>query len=105
MRAAGRFKEGRKLLQTSVQSTTDLLLAERLISSSLAGPSTVSSVTQVAQRVSNSQSSNTTAALGRLYSSLTRAGASGSPAVGPKLQVNPDLSAVHLLVVIAQSNA
>ena len=87
MRAAGRFKEGRKLLQSSFQPTADSLLAERLISSSLAGPSSVTSVTQVAQRVSNAHSSSAIAGLSRLYSSLTRSGGSGSAAVGPKQQV------------------
>ncbi|KAL3140183.1 ATP-dependent zinc metalloprotease FTSH 10, mitochondrial [Trebouxia sp. C0009 RCD-2024] len=82
MRAAGRFKEGRKLLQSSFQPTADALLAERLISSSLAGPSNASSVSQVAQRLANAQSSNPIAGLSRLYSSLTRAGASA--AAGPK---------------------
>ena len=97
MRAAGGFKEGRRLLQISFQPTADSLLAERLISSSLAGPSSVPSVTQVAQRVSNAQLSNTIAGLGRLYSSLTRVGASGSAAVGPKQQVGLDFSLRHPL--------
>ena len=97
MRAAGRFKEGKRLLQSSFQPTADSLLAERLISSSLAGPSTVPSVTQVAQRVSNAQFSNTIAGLSRLYSSLARAGASGSTAVGPKQQVGLDILPGRLL--------
>lgn len=84
-------------MQSSFQPTADSLLAERLISSSLAGPSSVPSVTQVAQRVSNAQFSNTIAGLGRLYSSLTRAGASGSAAVGPKQQVGLNLLPGHLL--------
>lgn len=97
MRAAGRFKEGKRLLQSSFQPTADSLLAERLISSSLAGPSSVPSVAQAAQRASNAQYSNTIAGLGRLYSSLTRAGASGSAAVGPKQQVGLDLLLRNLL--------
>ena len=97
MRASGRFKEGRRLLQSSFQPTADSLLAERLISSSLAGPSSVPSVTQVAQRVSHAQLSNTIAGLGRLYSSLTRAGAAGSAAVGPKQQVGSEFSLRNLL--------
>ena len=100
MRAVCRFKEGRKLLQSSYQPTADVLLAERLISSSLAGPSNASSVSQVAKRISNAQSNNAIAGLGRLYSSLTRAGASGPAAAGPKQQVGFDLRSCYLRLLV-----
>ena len=87
MRAAARCKEGRKLLQAPLQQTTEALLAERLISSSLAGPSNAT-ITQLAQRTQIAQPSSTIAGLARLYSSVSRAGFAGSPAVGPKQQVS-----------------
>lgn len=88
MRAAARFKEGRNLLQVPVQHTAEALLAERLISSSLAGPSNATSITQLAQRAHNTQPGSAIAGLARLYSSVSRAGIAGSPSVGPKQQVS-----------------
>ena len=89
MRAAARCKEGRTLLQTTFQPAVDSLLAERLVSSALAGPSTASSLVQFAQRTISTQPSSTVRGLSRLYSSVARRNASlwKSAGVGPSQQV------------------
>ncbi len=88
MRAAARFKEGRTLLQTTFQPAADALLAERLVSSALAGPSYATSFAELAQRASNTQPGNTIRGLARLYSSVARrsTGLPKSTGVGPTQQ-------------------
>ena len=87
MRAAARFKESKTLLQTAFQPAVDSLLAERLVSSTLAGPSTASSLIQLAQGAGSTQPGNTVRGLARLYFSAARRNA-GVPnvAAGPSQQ-------------------
>jgi len=89
MRAAARCKEGRTLLQTTFQPAVDSLLAERLVSSALAGPSTASSLVQLAQRTVSTQPGSSVGGLSRLYSTVARRNASlwNSAGVGPSQQV------------------
>ena len=89
MRAAARCKEGRTLLQTTFQPAVDLLLAERLVSSALAGPSTASSLVQLAQRTVSTQPGSSVGGLSRLYSTIARRNANlwNSAGVGPSQQV------------------
>ena len=89
MRAAARCKDGRTLLQTTFQPAVDLLLAERLVSSALAGPSTASSLVQLAQRSVSTQPGSTVGGLSRLYSTVARRNASlwNSAGMGPSQQV------------------
>ncbi len=89
MRAAARCKEGRILLQTTFQPAVDSLLAERLVSSALAGPSTASSLVQLASRTVSTQPGSSVGGLSRLYSTVARRNASlwNSAGVGPSQQV------------------
>ena len=89
MRAAARCKEGRTLLQTTFQPAIDSLLAERLVSSALAGPSTASSLVQLAQRTVSTQPGSSVGGLSRLYSTIARRNANlwNSAGVGPSQQV------------------
>lgn len=66
MRAVARLREGKALLQTACQPTVDALLAERLMSSALAGPSTASNV--VAQRAASDTRFISLGRLARYYS-------------------------------------
>ena len=89
MRAAARCKVGRTLLQTTFQPAIDSLLAERLVSSALAGPSTASSLVQLAQRTVSTKPGSTVGGLSRLYSTVARGNVSlwSSAGVGPSQQV------------------
>ncbi len=89
MRAAARCKEGRTLLQTTFQPAVDSLLAERLVSSALAGPSTASSLVQLASRTVSTQPGSSVGGLSRLYFTVARRNASlwNSAGVGPSQQV------------------
>ncbi|DBA99457.1 TPA: hypothetical protein ACH3X3_012049 [Trebouxia sp. C0006] len=93
MRAAARCKEGRTLLQTTFQPAVDSLLAERLVSSALAGPSTASSLVQLAQRTVSTQPGSSVGGLSRLYSTIARRNANlwNSAGVGPSQQANAAL--------------
>ncbi|KAA6422154.1 MAG: AAA-type ATPase [Trebouxia sp. A1-2] len=88
MRAAARCKEGRTLLQTSIQTAVDSLLPERLVSSALAGPSTASSLVQLAQRTVSTKPGSSVGGLSRLYCTVARRNASpgNSAGVGPSQQ-------------------
>ena len=87
MRAAARFKESRTLLQTVFQPAVDSVLAERLVSSTLAGPSTASSFIQLAQCAGGTQPVNTVRGLARLYSSAARRNVGVSNvSIGPSQQ-------------------
>lgn len=67
MRAAARFRDGKALVQAAFQPAADALLAERLMSSALAGPSTACSLTQITQRVTVSNSLSKLDQLARFY--------------------------------------
>lgn len=69
MRAAARFRNGKALLQTTFQPTVDALLAERLMSGALAGPSTASSITHLAQTAAVDTNFSSLRNLARYYSS------------------------------------
>ena len=87
MRAAARFKESRTLLQTAFQPAVDSVLAERLVSSTLAGPSTASSLIQFAQGAGSTQPVDTVRGLARLYSSAARRNAGvTNVSIGPSQQ-------------------
>ena len=68
MRAAARFREGKALAQTVLQPTADALLAERLLSSALAGPSSASNLAHLAQRTTADTNLNSLGKLARYFS-------------------------------------
>ena len=67
MRAAARFRDGKALVQAAFQPAADALLAERLMSSALAGPSTACSLTQLAQRATVNPNLGQLGQLARCY--------------------------------------
>ena len=67
MRAAARFRDGKALVQTALQPAVDALLAERLMSSALAGPSTACSLAQLAQRLTGNTKLSNLGQLARCY--------------------------------------